>query len=191
MEQTIEKLLHQEFSKKARGYDRDEVDNFLDEVIEDIEKLQKKYELLLDEKKILEKNNFELKMKMLGMEEKMNSMQIASHNTMQDATRLITPQPIQQPIQQPVQQAPVYEEPVRRQFAQPNLTATPNLTANQTQAYRQVESTTPTVQENTMEFNHDFGQAVIHEDSKANDHTLQDRIEQLEKELNNIKNFSE
>lgn len=170
MEQTIEKLLHQEFTQKMRGYDRDEVDNFLDEVIEDIEKLQKKYELLLDEKKILEKNNFELKMKMLGMQEKMNSTQAASQTTILGETRLVTPQP-----------APVKEEPVRR------VHVNPNTTLYQEPEYSRQHQT----EEPTMQFDRNFGEAVTHEDSKADDHTLQDRIEQLERELNNIKNFSE
>ncbi len=173
MEQTIEKLLHQEFGQKMRGYDRDQVDNFLDEVIEDIEKLQKKYELLLDEKKILEKNNFELKMKMLGMQEKMNSTQAASNTTMLGETKLVTPQ------QAEVITAESEDSARRVQIApQTELRAEPTPIEDEQE-------------EVTMQVNKDFGQAVTHEDSKANDHTLQDRIEQLERELNNIKNFTE
>ncbi len=173
MEQTIEKLLHQEFGQKMRGYDRDQVDNFLDEVIEDIEKLQKKYELLLDEKKILEKNNFELKMKMLGMQEKMNSTQAASNTTMLGETKLVTPQQAEEITTES-------EESARRVQIAPQT----ELRAEPTPIEDEQE-------EVTMQVNKDFGQAVTHEDSKANDHTLQDRIEQLERELNNIKNFTE
>lgn len=68
MQKTIDTLLHKEFSTKLKGYDITEVDDFLDEVISDVERLQKKYDLLLDEKKLLEKNNFELKMKTLDLE---------------------------------------------------------------------------------------------------------------------------
>lgn len=175
MEQTIEKLLHQEFSQKMRGYDRDEVDNFLDEVIEDIEKLQKKYELLLDEKKILEKNNFELKMKMLGMQEKMNSNQAASQTVMLGETRLVSPE----------QQAAATNRPAPAPTRQVQYAPQP------TQRIQPEEIQTSADEEVTMQFDQEFGQAVTHEDSKANDHTLQDRIEQLERELNNIKNFSE
>lgn len=68
MQKTIDLLINKEFAVKLKGYDKVEVDDFLDEVIADIEKIQKKYELLLDEKKLLEKNNFELKMKTLDLE---------------------------------------------------------------------------------------------------------------------------
>ncbi len=177
MEQTIEKLLHQEFAQKMRGYDRDQVDNFLDEVIEDIEKLQKKYELLLDEKKILEKNNFELKMKMLGMQEKMGSAQAASQTTMLGQTKLVTPQQATVIQEQVAPATPLEEKPARRVQIAPEteLRAEP----------ASIEE--DSVEETTMP----FGQAVTHENPKANEHTLQDRIEQLERELNNIKNFTE
>ncbi len=145
MEQTIEKLLHQEFDSKLKGYDKDQVDNFLDEVIEDIEKLQTKHNQLLDEKKILEKNNFELKMKMLEMKERMGGDSI-SNTTYLGETKLVSP-----------------AEQAQIQKAETTM---------------RVDTPKP-------------AEPVTHEDSRANDHTLQDRIEQLEKELNNIKNFSE
>lgn len=169
MEQTIEKLLHQEFTQGMRGYNRDQVDDFLDEVIEDIEKLQKKYDLLLDEKKILEKNNFELKMKMLGMQEKMSTRDSISQTTALGETKLVSP----------VQTTPdvVQSKPERRVQIAPEPQVRPEPV---------LESPKP-----AAEFSPDLGAAVTHEDSKADDHTLQDRIEQLEKELNNIKNFSE
>ncbi len=154
MEQTIEKLLHQEFDSKLKGYDKDQVDNFLDEVIEDIEKLQTKHNLLLDEKKILEKNNFELKMKMLEMKEKISGDSY-SNTTQLGETKLVTPKQAEQ---------------IKN--------------AESTMRVNTPVSESKQVTEKNAE-------PVTHEDSRANDHTLQDRIEQLEKELNNIKNFSE
>lgn len=148
MEQTIEKLLHKEFDAKMRGYDKDQVDDFLDEVIEDIEKLQKKYSLLLDEKKILEKNNFELKMKLLELKDKHNNN--------------------------------AYTAPA----TQPTIGSS--------------QSNTLKIEKPNVEQSHDSKpndsvlvntSPITYEDSKADDHTLQDRIEQLERELNNIKNI--
>ncbi len=156
MEQTIEKLLHQEFDSKLKGYDKDQVDNFLDEVIEDIEKLQTKHNLLLDEKKILEKNNFELKMKMLEMKEKMGS-DASTNTTHLGETKLVTPK--QAAAIQSGESTMRVNTPTHAPQPQQEVTAT--------------------------------AEPVTHEDSRANDHTLQDRIEQLEKELNNIKSFSE
>ncbi len=154
MEQTIEKLLHQEFDSKLKGYDKDQVDNFLDEVIEDIEKLQTKHNLLLDEKKILEKNNFELKMKMLEMKEKMGS-DVSSNTTHLGETKLVTPKQV--------------------------------AAIQSGESTMRVSTPTPQPQQEATA----TAEPVTHEDSRANDHTLQDRIEQLEKELNNIKSFSE
>lgn len=187
MEQTIEKLLHQEFSRKARGYDRDQVDDFLDEIIEDIERLQKKYELLLEEKKILEKNNFELKMKMLSMQEKMNTQAAVTHTTMLGETKLVTPQEEASFNRAPQPQR--REEPARRVHI-----ATQNpVYAEQTQTFENPRGNgmrSNSINTN-QEFNPVYGQPLTHEDSNADDHTLQDRIDQLERELNDIKNFSD
>lgn len=180
MEQTIEKLLHQEFGQAMRGYNKDQVDDFLDEVIEDIEKLQKKHDLLLDEKKILEKNNFELKMKMLDMQEKMSTRDSLSNTTALGQTKLVTP------VATPVQPtAPVESvepaQPERRVQIAPAEPAIPE----------PAPILEDPVETKPQEFSPELGAAVTHEDSKADDHTLQDRIEQLEKELNNIKSFTE
>ncbi len=167
MEQTIEKLLHQEFEQKMRGYDRDQVDDFLDEVVEDIEKLQAKYNLLLDEKKILEKNNFELKMKMLDLNERLSSP---------------SAQFTQAPVQTPVADRRVdLTQGINIRKETPVVTKPANAPSEDTMQIRKPATPAP----------EPLGQAVTHEDSKANDFTLQDRIEQLEKELNNIKNFTE
>lgn len=173
MEQTIEKLLHQEFGQVMRGYNKDQVDDFLDEVIEDIEKLQKKYELLLDEKKILEKNNFELKMKMLDIQEKISTRNSLSNTTALGHTKLVTPVS--------AKQAQASAESERRVQIAPTEPAKPAPAPI-------LEDPVETTQQ---EFSPELGAAVTHEDSKADDYTLQDRIEQLEKELNNIKNFTE
>lgn len=148
MEQTIDKILHKEFDQKMRGYNCDSVDDFLDEVVEDIEKLQTKYNLLLDEKKILEKNNFELKMKMLDIKEKMSNRDLASQTSLLGETKYIDSQ-VNQMLGNPTTNLQIRKE------------------------------------------NQQLGKPITHEDSKAEDHTLQDRIEQLERELNNIKNFTE
>lgn len=148
MEQTIDKILHKEFDQKMRGYNCDSVDDFLDEVVEDIEKLQTKYNLLLDEKKILEKNNFELKMKMLDIKEKMSNRDLASQTSLLGETKHIDSQ-VNQMLGNPTTNLQIRKE------------------------------------------NQQLGKPITHEDSKAEDHTLQDRIEQLERELNNIKNFTE
>lgn len=130
MEKTIEKLLYKQFDKKMRGYSTDEVDDFLDEIVEDIEVLQKKYNLLLDEKRSLEKNNFELKMKVLNLKEEIETLENS--------------------------------KPVRR--------------------VPRAKSELPKQEEK---------QAFVHETSNEQDYTLQERIEQLEHELDNIKNFSD
>lgn len=150
MEQTIEKLLHKEFDAKMRGYDKDQVDDFLDEVIEDIEKLQKKYSLLLDEKKILEKNNFELKMKLLELKDEHNNNKYSA--------------PMTKPI----------------------ITNSQNDTLKIQKP--KLEDTQPKEPNDSLLVN---TSPITYEDSKADDHTLQDRIEQLERELSNIKNFKE
>ncbi len=164
MEQTIEKLLHKEFEPKLRGYDKDQVDDFLDEVIEDIEKLQTKHQLLLDEKKILEKNNFELKMKMLSMKEKLESKDLTSQTTHLGQTKIVS-------------EAFNNVEP---RVVKPAAT-------EQTIKINKPQEEAPKQQETESL----LSEPITHEDAKANDHTLQDRIEQLEKELNNIKNFTE
>lgn len=139
MKQTIEKLLHQEFGTERKGYVKDQVDDFLDEVIEDIESLQKKFNFILDEKKILEKNNFELKMKLLNLQEKLDSLELANTTKFASSSQMS-----EQTIN------------VKRQK--------------------------PTPEQNS-------GEAIVHEDSKLNEYTLQERIEQLERDLDNIKNF--
>ncbi len=158
MEQLIEKILHKEFSNKIKGYDRDQVDTFLDEIIENIEQLEKKQNLLFEEKKLLEKNNFELKMKLLSMQEQ------TPQNAYQDTlahTKVVTPPNNQQ------------LEP----FISNN-----NLNTN-------VQSSEKNVVSN--ELMNENQQATKSENASINEYTLQDRIEQLEKELTNIKNISE
>lgn len=130
MEKTIEKLLYKQFDKKMRGYSTDQVDDFLDEVVEDIEALQKKYNLLLDEKRNLEKNNFDLKMKVLNLKEEIDNLE----NSKQ--IRRVPRAKIELPKQEEKQ-------------------------------------------------------SFVHEASNEQDYTLQERIEQLEHELDNIKNFSD
>lgn len=164
MEQTIEKLLHKEFEQKLRGYDKDQVDDFLDEVIEDIETLQNKHNLLLDEKKILEKNNFELKMKMLSMKEKLESKDLNSQTSYLGQTKIVSD--AFKNDEPKIVKAPVQEH---------------TITINKPQ-----QNVDPAVKSEPM-----LSEPITHEDAKANDHTLQDRIEQLEKELNNIKNFTD
>ncbi|WOO86981.1 DivIVA domain-containing protein [Mollicutes bacterium LVI A0039] len=182
MEQTIEKLLHHEFDRKTRGYNRDQVDDFLDEVIEDIEKLQTKYRLLLDEKKILEKNNFELKMKMLDMKSKLEEAEasyqqaLQAQSSNQQAVHAMNAQNEYEAIQKKAlleqQQQRIQQQRLREAEA---MGITP-----------QVDAPTQTAAPADT-----AGQAITHEDSKADDHTLQQRIEQLEREINNIKSFTE
>lgn len=180
MKDTIEKLLHQEFDIKKKGYEQDQVDDFLDEIIEDIERLEKKYKLLLNEKKILEKNNFELKMKMLDMKSKLEE---------QDKTKVeatlkgaYIPEPAVAP------QPTVAPQPVVA--PQPTVAPQPVVTPQPTVAPEPTVVTQPQSTPKTLE-TPSLGQAVTHEDSKANDFTLQQRIEQLEREINNIKSFDE
>ncbi len=165
MENTIELILHKEFKNKIKGYDKDDVDTFLDEIITELEKVEKKFSLLSEEKAILEKNNFELKMKLLDLEEKNNASTFDTTNL--GATKLVTPMQEQEitKVMEEKAHAVIAEETVEEEPTQTTTAAKPELRIKK--------------------------EAPMQEGSRDNDFTLQDRIEQLEKELNNIKSFTE
>ncbi len=90
MKKIIEKLLYTQFKSQLKGYNKEEVDSFLDQIVDELENFQKKYDLLLNEKKILEKNNFDLKMKILNYQEKQKNNAVNSNKYVQNATKHIS-----------------------------------------------------------------------------------------------------
>lgn len=188
MEKTIDTILNKEFKSALSGYNKDEVDTFLDEIITELERFQIEHKLLLDEKKILEKNNFELKMQMLALKEQrgIQGEEYQPHN----ATKIVTKEQEMEILNREED-----TRPIKR-----------NVNAANTQPVKpnaDVEHTAMNLKMDDDVFDQDdlfgsdettdpsLGLAKTVDESIANNFTLQERIEQIEKELNDIKNFSE
>lgn len=187
MEKTIDTILNKEFKSALSGYNKDEVDTFLDEVITELERFQIEHKLLLDEKKILEKNNFELKMQMLALKEQrgIKGEEYQPHN----ATKIVTKEQ-----ENAILNRGEDTKPIKRNV---------NATTQPVKSNANVEHTAMNLKMDDDVFDQDdlftsgeltdpsLGSAKTVDESIANNFTLQERIEQIEKELNDIKNFSE
>ncbi len=170
MKKTIDMILNEEFKSSLFGYKKEEVDEFLDLIITEIEKLDKEHSLMLDEKKILEKNNFELKMKVLELEE-VNKKFTANNSNLTHATKQVNL------VSEQLHSA---TKPIKRVTTDDDV---------KTMIISDSQQTSQTKNINTSELQ--LGEAKTYDESYKDDITLQERIEALELELKNIKNFSD
>lgn len=65
MDKLIDLLVEKKFKTAVRGYNKLEVDTFLDEIIENLEEKEKENNMLIKEKEKYEKENMKLKMEIV------------------------------------------------------------------------------------------------------------------------------
>ncbi|MFV0246988.1 MAG: DivIVA domain-containing protein [Mycoplasmatales bacterium] len=73
MKKLINEILEKDFKSSVSGYNKEQVDEFLDFIIDSLENIEAKNKNLVLDKEELEKENMKLKVKILDLEESNNS----------------------------------------------------------------------------------------------------------------------